>query len=193
MKFQTPEGNCYSPNEGKSVDAKKVSVIFSPVSITNLRRSQLNNECHIVWLKIMTIIKQLMDLIAIILAVGSAIGMLIYSKRQNGLPFSIAFFLLATVDFTTCYILMNRVLRFQKERQSHPGYLHIFKHLSALKWVFTIESLCSLIVSIVLAAEINVLSKYYDKHMIINLVTAALVFALLQIVHLAAFFLFQKR
>ena len=81
FKFTQELAPLYSPTEGKAADGRKVSAINSPVSITVLRRSQLHAVCHIVWLKMMTVVKLVLDLISAILAVTSVAVMLMYHNQ----------------------------------------------------------------------------------------------------------------
>ena len=72
----------------------------------------------------------------------------------------------------------------------HPGYLHKIKNLSALQWIFTVETLFSLFFTATFAADINFLSRYYDRSMVVNIVTVAMVFSLLYVIHLISFIVF---
>lgn len=65
--------------------------------------------------------------------------------------------------------------------------------MSALKWVFTIETLFSLFFTATFAADVSFLSRYYNKQTLFNIVIAAIAFSFLYVIHLGSFILFQRR
>ena len=82
---------------------EKTSMISSPVSIALLRRQSIKFICHIIWLKMMTLIKLIMDGLSLILSVSCISAILLYNQPQmHAVTYPISFLILTIVDIFAC-------------------------------------------------------------------------------------------
>ena len=88
------------------------SAISTPVSIRTLRQEKLTDNCHVIILKLLSVIKAISNMISILVQGGCIVFRLMKEKTSTKsiLAYSCTFALIDLVDLISCFILL-KILR----------------------------------------------------------------------------------
>lgn len=194
-KVKSYEAKLVSGRAGYKSDYHLInSAISSPVSIRQLRRAKLSNYCHIIFLRWMTLVKIASDIFSMTLSLAMLI-VRIMTKQNVMIAYSVIYLALSFIDLITCIVLFRRLTVYEAKKQQNPHSItfQIKKDNEFIKWSLVSNLLFYVFITVSFFLNIREFHETVPQGVMELMISFAIIYCLLGLIHFASFLLFKSK